>query len=185
MSTKQLLASGLLVVVLGAIGYFGYNIYQESNERQEAIDQRQTLPAAMLQTTGGGDFTLTEAPKDRPVILMFFSPTCQYCQAETESIMAHETLTDTATVLMVSAADRSMLQAYAQQYGLNGDPNVKVLRDLGGQLFKEFGVKGVPRTFVYDANRSLVRDFEGEASAEALFASATSSEPSSGSTGTP
>ena len=174
MSTKQLLASGLLVVVLGAIGYFGYNIYQESNERQEAVDRRQTLPSAMLQTTGSGDFTLTDTAADRPVILMFFSPTCQFCQAETQSIMAHETLTDTATVVMVSTADRSTLQAYAQQYGLNGDPKVKVLRDFGGQLFQDFGVKGVPRTFVYDTTRSLVKDFEGEASAEALFASATS-----------
>jgi len=177
MSSKRSLLIAGLVVVLGAIGYFSYDMYADSQADPAAEAQaqvtRQTLPSAMLQTTGGGTFELANVPKGRPVVLMFFKPTCPYCQEETVDIKAHGQLTDEATVLMVSTFNRSSLQAYAQEYGLNGMGNVRVLRDFGGSLFTQYNISSVPHTFVYDAQHNLVRDFKGKASADRLYAAAT------------
>ena len=176
MSTQRLLISGLLIIVLGAIGYFGYGLMTESETEEVATSQRQSLPNAVLQTTSGGSFQFSSIPQGKPVVLMFFSPTCPYCQEETAEITTHANLNDEAAIVMVSTFSRQDLNAYIDQYGLNDFGNIRVVRDFGGSLFQEYGVQSVPYTVVYDGSHQMVRAFRGKASADRLYAAVTSPE---------
>ncbi len=175
MSTQRLLISGLLVVVLGAIGYFGYGLMTESDEpTTEAETTRQQLPTAVLQTTSGGSFQFSSLPEGKPVVLMFFSPTCPYCQEETAEITAHANLNEEAAIVMVSTFDRSSLRQYVEDYNLSQFGNIRVVRDLSGSLFKQYGVQSVPTTIVYDGSHRMVKAFRGKASADTLYTAVTS-----------
>jgi len=174
--SKRTLVLGLLVVVLGAIGYFGYGMLTESEAEQQAQTRQQSFPTGVLQTTGGGTFEFSSVPHDRPVVLMFFSPTCPYCQEETAEIVQHGKLPQDATILMVSTFARNDLQTYADQYGLGDFQNIRVLRDFGGSLFQQFGVQSVPYTIVYDSSHNYVRAFRGKADVNRLYAAVTSPE---------
>jgi len=175
MSTQRLLISGLLVVVLGAIGYFGYGIMTESDEpTADAENTRQQLPTAALQTLGGDAFEFSSIPEGKPVVLMFFSPTCPYCQEETAEITAHANLKDEAAIVMVSTFDRPSLRQYVEDYNLSQFGNIRVVRDFGGSLFTQYGVQSVPFTIVYDGSHQMVKAFRGKASADKLYTAVTS-----------
>ena len=175
MSTQRLLISGLLVVVLGAIGYFGYGLMTESDEpTADAENTRQQLPTAALQTLGGDAFEFSSIPEGKPVVLMFFSPTCPYCQEETAEITAHANLKDEAAIVMVSTFDRPSLRQYVEDYNLSQFGNIRVVRDFGGSLFTQYGVQSVPFTIVYDGSHQMVKAFRGKASADKLYTAVTS-----------
>ena len=175
MSTQRLLISGLLVVVLGAIGYFGYGLMTESDEpTAESKTTRQQLPTAVLQTTSGGSFQFSSIPQGKPVVLMFFSPTCPHCQEETAEITAHANLNDEAAIVMVSTFDRQSLSQYVDQYKLDQFGNIRVVRDFGGSLFTQYGVQSVPFTIVYDGSHQMVKAFRGKTSADKLYTAVTS-----------
>ncbi|WP_179862290.1 peroxiredoxin family protein [Longibacter salinarum] len=174
--SKRTLALGLLVIVIGAIGYFGYGMLTESEAEKQAQTQQQQFPSGILQTTGGGTFEFASVPKDRPVVLMFFSPTCPYCQQETAEIVQHKQLPQDATILMVSTFARNALQAYVKEYNLDQFDNIRVLRDFGGSLFQKYGVEGVPYTIVYDESHRYVRAFKGKADVNRLYAAVSSPE---------
>ena len=125
---KRTLAFILLIFVLGAIGYFGVRVYQEAAAEQAVQRRIQTLPDVALTTVDGEAVRPTGLSGDTPAVLVFFRPSCSYCQHEARSI-------------------------------------------------RTFGVERVPTTFVYGREGTLVRRFEGEVGASALY-EALSSAPS-------
>jgi len=165
------LALGLLVLVLGAIGYFGVRIYQEAAAEQAAKQRVQTLPSFTLTTLDGSAFHHTDLSESRPSIFVFFRPSCPYCKKETRSIRSHSTLMDTAEILMVSAHPNPDLKAFADSFGIGDLPQVRVLRDSNGTVSETFGVDQVPHTFLYDEDGNLVEQFTGEVGAAGLYSS--------------
>lgn len=174
--SKRNLVIGLLVAVVAAIGYFSYDLLTESDAEQQAVAQQEQFPTGMLQTTGGDAFEFSTVRTGKPVVLMFFSPTCPYCQQETAEITQHGKLPAEATIIMVANAPRGQLNAYIDEYNLNNFENIRVLRDLGGAMFKKYGVQSVPFTIVYDDSHQFVRSFRGKANVDRLYAAATSPE---------
>jgi len=175
---KRTLAFILLIFVLGAIGYFGVRVYQEAAAEQAVQRRIQTLPDVALTTVDGEAVRPTGLSGDTPAVLVFFRPSCSYCQHEARSIRTHPVLADTAAVLFISARPPGALRAFADSLRLRRRPRIRVLRDPSGAALRTFGVERVPTTFVYGREGTLVRRFEGEVGASALY-EALSSAPSS------
>jgi peroxiredoxin len=166
---KRTLAFALLLLALGAIGYFGVRIYQQAAAEQATQRRVQTLPALTLTTMEKDTLRRAALPEDTPAVLVFFRPACPYCQHEARSIRAHHALADTAAVLFISARPTSDLRAFADSLRLEGGSPIRVLRDGAGAALRTFGVERVPTTFVYDGEGTLIREFEGEVGASALY----------------
>ena len=175
---KRTLAFILLVLVLGAIGYFGVRVYQEAAAEQAVQRRIQTLPDVALITVDGDAFRPARLPEDTPSVLVFFRPSCPYCQHEARSIRTHPVLPDTAAVLFISARPAEALRAFADSLWLRRRSRMRVLRDASGEALRTFGVERVPTTFVYGGAGTLLRRFEGEVRASALYG-ALSSAPAS------
>jgi hypothetical protein len=71
--------------------------------------------------------------------------------------------------LFISARPVADLRAFADSLRLEGDSPIRVLRDPSGAALRTFGVEQVPTTFVYDGEGTLLREFEGEVGASALY----------------
>lgn len=173
---KRKLALWLLIVVLGAIGYFGVRIYQEAVAEQAAQRRVQTLPNFTLVNLEGATVSRGDLIGE-PAVLMFFRPSCPYCQHEAESIRANKALLDTARVVMISSRPASDLRAFVDAFRLEEHPRIDVLLDSSGAVMQTFGVDQVPKTFVYDQDESLLRQFEGEVNASALYSTISKSTP--------
>jgi peroxiredoxin len=178
---KRTLAFALLLLALGAIGYFGVRVYQQAAAEQATQRRVQSLPALRLTTVDGAPLRRNELLGDRPAVLVFFRPSCPYCRQEARSIRAHRALADTAEVLLVSARPAADLRAFADSLRLRARPRIRVARDASGAALRTFGVDRVPTTFVYGEDGTLLRRFEGEVGASALYSvlSRASSRPGS------
>lgn len=166
---KRILAAGLVVIVLGAIVFLGYRIYQMVTAKQAIAERIATLPAFELTSLDGRSVRHHDLSPEKPVVLVFFGTTCPFCQSEAKSIRRHEALRAAAQVLMISHEREAVLTPFVKEHGFHQETGVQVLRDAEGKMAAAFGVSTVPNTFIYDADRRLLQHFKGEASSEAIY----------------
>lgn len=102
------------------------------------------------------------------VVIVYFSTTCTFCRAETRSLVDHRALHDTARVLMASSECPTSLRTFVREYGLD-TTDVQVVHDAGGAFADSLGISTVPNTFVYGADRRLIKHFRGESSASLIY----------------
>ncbi len=177
---RRKIALGLLVLVVGTIAFLGVRIYQRAAAKRVVAEHIATLPAFEVATLSGDSLGRSDLPEGEPVVLVYFRSTCHFCQAETRSLRAHEKLQQAASVLMVSAEGQPTLKQFAAEYGLDETPRIRVVQDQRGKLAEAFGIERVPNTFIYGADRRLLKHFEGEASAEAIYRVLQPKTPTSG-----
>lgn len=168
MPFKRTVSAVVVVLVLGAIAFLSIRIYQDASARHATTERIQTLPPITLTALDGTPVSTNHLATTEPVVLVYFGTTCRFCQAEAHSLAAHDALQDTARIFMISAESRAALEQFAAEYELDPASGIQVLRDRDGTFAETFGISRVPNTFIYGANRRLLRHFQGEASAEAI-----------------
>jgi len=80
---KRKLAIYFLFVVLGAIGYLGFSIYDELRQKQEIEERIDQLPEFVGVNLEGKAVRRNTLIGETPVILTYFNTGCEFCQAET------------------------------------------------------------------------------------------------------
>ena len=95
-----------------------------------------------------------------------------FCQGEAKELAANAALFGGAHILWVSAAESKQIREFGAWYGLAHLPSYTLSRDSLRSFGQTFSTASVPTTFVYsalrDGKRSLLKQFTGETSAEAI-----------------
>ncbi|WP_138432188.1 peroxiredoxin family protein [Fodinibius saliphilus] len=168
---KRKIALAFLLLVMGAIGYLGFSIYEELEQKQRVKERISQLPSFSLATLGGKTIHSEKNSGQIPVIITYFNTECEYCRAEINSMKGHQALQEKAHIYLVSNEPLEKLEAFSSSFGLDSLSAIQILRDTQGEVKELFGVKGVPNTFVYDEDRKLLKNFKGETKAEVLYGS--------------
>ena len=108
-----------------------------------------TLPGLMA---GEGDITEDFLKSGKPMLVNFFASWCVPCRAEHESLMkaANE---HGITIVGIAYKDRHAdALAFLDELG---NPYRRTALDRDGRLAIDFGVTGVPETFVIDGNGQI------------------------------
>lgn len=163
------LAFILLVIVLAAIGFLGYSIYDRLKEKQAIAERIASLPEFSAVTLNGEMIQTPGAARGAPLILTYFNTSCEFCRAEIQSIQRHKGLREKSTVYLVSDESTSVLKHFAEDAELDSLRNILVLQDSDQQVKRIFGIAGVPSTFVYGVDGTLLQSFKGETKAEVLY----------------
>ena len=171
---KRKIALTAAVLALGAIAFMGWRVWRGAAAKRATAERIQSLPAFEAHALGGQVFSesdfATGENGGQPLVLIYFRTKCPFCQSETESIKQHDALRQAAPVVMVSPESRNTLLKFKKEYGLAGVSGVRLARDSDGNIAETFGVGAVPATFVYDTGGQLLKHFQGEASAKAIYA---------------
>ncbi len=176
---KRLIFLAFVGVILLSIAALGYKIVRGNAEKDATALRIRTLPELHFTQENGAPLTNTDFPPDKALVIVHFLPDCHFCQGEAKEFSAHPELLADAHVLFVSAAATQQIREFAAAYTLRNLPSVTIAADSLKTFGQTFGTASVPTTFVYgnavNGKRILLKQFNGETSAEAVWRSFTQS----------
>lgn len=109
-----------------------------------------------IQMLSGQQFTYQQLQKDKPVVLVYFSPTCDHCKNFTKALLQHEKELASKQIVMVTYLPVAELKPFIDSFHLDKYPNIKVGTE--GYTFivqKYYNVQRFPFVVLYDKQIQL------------------------------
>jgi cytochrome c biogenesis protein CcmG/thiol:disulfide interchange protein DsbE len=141
----------LAICVLLVALFAGYGLHHDPHVNPAALVGK-PLPADSLPPLTGGQPLSIGSAAAAPMVVNVFASWCAPCAEEAPQLLALKA----AGVPMVGVAYKdqpSATQAFLDKYG---DPFGRVLQDRSGDVGVDFGISGVPETFVVDTHGMIV-----------------------------
>ncbi len=154
---------GLFLVLAG---YFAFSLrpgYDPHTLPSAMIDKE--APVFELARLAGNGTIGREALKGHPVVVNFFASWCVPCRVEHPLLMR---LAQREHIPLIGIAYKDKPADSARLLAQFGDPYRDVGMDRDGRTGLDFGVYGVPETYVIDATGHIRKRFVGPLSAEAV-----------------
>lgn len=109
-------------------------------------------------------FNTYNIPSGKETILMLFAPDCKHCKETTTRMLnGMDTLRDVHIYMVTPVHSMADVRKFYKQHNLAEYKNIKLVGCDYEFFFHDFyGTSVVPDLALYDANRNLVRLFEGE-----------------------
>jgi cytochrome c biogenesis protein CcmG/thiol:disulfide interchange protein DsbE len=132
----------LIVLVLLAIVFAGYSLHRDPQVRPKALVGHPVPAVTLVPLAGGAPVPL--AGLKGPVLVNFYASWCVPCRVEAPVLMGLKT--EGVTVIGVAYKDDpDNSRAFLAEMGA---PYAQTLVDRDGRAGLEFGVTGVPETFL-------------------------------------
>lgn len=123
-----------------------------------------TLPAfQILMLDSSTQVNTFEAPKNKSVVLMFFSPDCDHCEITTKEIIDNIGEFKKTKIYMFSPMSLSMIRGFYDKMGLEKyKKQIIVGQENTGFFHSYYGTRYVPHIIIYNKDKKLVAAFEGD-----------------------
>jgi len=141
----------LAVLVVGVIRLTGDNPAPASFD-----SPRREAPMARGPALAGGEADLS-AYRGRPVIVNFWATWCAPCKLEHPFLLQLEE----QGVELVGILHKDKPELASALLEQDGDPFSQVILDPAGDLSIDFGISGVPETFLVNADGFIVKTLRG------------------------
>jgi cytochrome c biogenesis protein CcmG, thiol:disulfide interchange protein DsbE len=159
-----------LVMVAALLGLLAYSLFAPERARVGQggrinasgaliTENGRQAPDFTLTTFDGQEFRLSDQ-RGKIVIINFWASWCPPCRAETPLLNASfDRLGDDVVLIGVDVWDsESAAREFVEEYRVR----YPVMRDGDGRVAIEYGVSGVPETFVIDADGRVIARLPGE-----------------------
>jgi len=158
-----------LIVLAGLIAVFFFGLQHDPRELPSPLIGKSApafeLPIVPFPASDAPPLRLTASElKGKPLLVNFFASWCAGCQVEHPFLMQ---LAQTGTVELVGIDYKDADADLRAWLGQKGNPYAPILADLEGKVGIDWGVYGVPETFVLNADGVIVYKHIGPMTAEA------------------
>ena len=143
-------------------------VQQQPAQQQQAADQQAPYlryptipPFHLLKLDSATYLTKDDIKKHHRTIVMFFSPDCDHCKHQTESILADFKEFKDIEIVMATYQPFGELKEFNTHYRLFEHPNIKMGRDEKFFLAPFYKIRNLPYLALYDKKGDLVTTFEG------------------------
>jgi len=128
------------------------------------------LPPFAIQLLDSTSFIHSEdLPKDKSLLLFYFSPTCPYCRAQMRDMVNNIDRFKDKYLCILTNTDLKSIKRFAEYFKLNRLSNVIVGRDTGSVVLITYRQTNVPFTAYFDKNKQLKVAYTGRMSTNLLF----------------
>ncbi|MBD0285310.1 MAG: redoxin domain-containing protein, partial [Flavisolibacter sp.] len=118
-------------------------------------------PMQLLLSDSATLFTKANLSKNKPVLLMLFSPECSHCQHTAEELQQYKEELKDIEIVMATMHSISQMNQFIQSYRLNELSNVVVGKDIYYILPPFYNIRNLPFMAFYDRKGKLISVFEG------------------------
>jgi len=127
-------------------------------------------PFHLLKLDSSTYLTKEDVKKNRRTIIMFFSPDCDHCKHQTESILQDFSKFKDIEIVMATYQPFEELKEFNTHYRIFEHPNMKLGRDEKFFLPPFYKIKNLPYLALYDKKGNLVTTFEGTQKIDTILA---------------
>lgn len=166
---KNIFKISIILIVGALISYMSFRIVKKANAKKEAAESVSVLPDFEFYTLKNEVFTKGSLESDKPVAVLLFNTDCDHCHYEIQGILKNIDSFRAMQTLMVSGEQADHIEKFVNMYKLGDYPQIKVLRDKGGERLKTFGTESSPTVFIYDKSHRFSKKYIGETKPEAIL----------------
>ena len=130
----------------------------------------QSMPDFRMQLTNGKIFSAKDLSKDKPVIIIYFAPDCEHCQALMNEILTKIQNFKKAQVVMVTFKPVNEVIDFEKHYQTAKYPNIKVGIEIPIFFFKNFyNLQNTPFTALFSKQGKLIISYQKETPVDDLI----------------
>jgi len=168
--TRWIAALPLIAIVALAIFFAGYALHRNPQVVPEAMVGKQMPDDTLPSFDGGAEVRLRDALKQGPVLVNFFASWCGPCAVEQPVLMQLKSQgVRIVGVNYEDVAPRGSAEAARAFLARLGDPYMVKVADPDGRAGIDFGLSGVPETYLVAPDGKVLAKYtnlsEGDARA--------------------
>ncbi|GHT21761.1 hypothetical protein AGMMS4957_10990 [Bacteroidia bacterium] len=166
---KKILKLSVYGMVAFLILFLGIHSISRIKEKRIVHENIQTLkPFCALNIVSGTEFCTNSLP-NKPVIVMFMHPECDFCQEEIKQLKENPEQLEDVYILLITSASIKHAQQFYEDNKLSQLTNLQFLSDENMKLSDYFDANAIPSIFVYNDKWKLVYKCVGEIKVAALL----------------
>lgn len=158
---KKKLKILIVAVIIGVVGYLGYNIIKKINYKTEVAERIKSIPAFTFLTLENKGFTENNLSKSNYKLFVYFNSECEYCQSEATQISENIEQFKDSQLIFVSFEPLANIKKFASDFNLLDKENVIFLEDKKLEFAKIFDAKSIPFMLLYSKENQLIQKFKG------------------------
>jgi cytochrome oxidase Cu insertion factor (SCO1/SenC/PrrC family) len=151
---------------------FSYTITNAQQAKDSSLPvylKNPAIPSFSILTTDSATFTKNDLPKNKTVVLIYFSPDCSHCQYEAKQIVQYMDSLRDVMFVWVSYHPLNEIKDFFTKYGLDKFKNVKIGRDTKYFIPTYYKVENTPFIAIYNRQGVFSKEFREGAKAEELI----------------
>jgi len=153
----------LIVALIATQAFLIYQKIEHQKNIENEIIRMRDLP---LKYINGSKYV---HDNNKKVVIILFNSECDHCQSELKDIRNHVEAFRAVDVLLVSTESLNEIKSFAMQSGLHTYPNFHFANISSENLHTTFGVVLFPHMYIYNTDKSLLKEFKGETKVDAII----------------
>jgi thioredoxin-related protein len=127
-------------------------------------------PFHLLKLDSTTYLTKEDLKKNRKTLIIYFSPDCDHCKHQTESILQDFSKFKDIEIIMATYQPFEELKEFNTHYRIFEHPNMKLGRDEKFFLPPFYKIRNLPYLALYDKKGNLITTFEGTQKIDLILA---------------
>lgn len=159
------------IILLAIVCMFSATTVSAQNSYDTTAPYKKTnvLPQFKILQGDSTWYTNNDLPKNKPIVLIYFSPECGHCQLTAKDLVSKMSKLQDVFFLMISYHTPQQIQEFAKDYKLDHYKNVRLGRDPNYAIPSFYRVKFTPFMAAYDKSGKFVKAWEQGTDADTLI----------------
>jgi thiol-disulfide isomerase/thioredoxin len=126
-------------------------------------------PFHLLKPDSSTYLTKNDLRKNRPVLIIFFSPDCDHCKHQMKDILADFSGFKDIEIIMATYQPFEEMKSFYSYYRIADHPNIQMGRDEKFTLPPFYRMQSLPFMALYDKKGNYITHFEGNQKVETIL----------------
>ncbi len=144
-------------------------IVNAQEDTSAAFRRFPSVPPIILLKSDSGLITKDRLKRNRPVMIMYFSPDCHHCQHQMDQMIRRMKDFQKIQIILATYQPMEQLKSFEDKYQLAQHQNIQAGRDTKFFLVPFYKIRNLPYLALYNKKGNLITTYEGNVNVDTLI----------------